>query len=229
MHRGIERAIGQKVNKWSLLYYGTDCNFFSRQFRTKSNNQFVFLQISSFAEKKGQEYSISAFSKFIKKNNNINCKLILAGEGDLKAEAEKRVKDLDLMSHVDFPGLVNKSEAKKLMESADCFVHHSITSSTRGDMEGIPNAIMEAMAMELPIISTFHAGIPELVEDGVNGLLVNERDVDAYAEAMNKILTWDYLPQNRAKIEAYFEKEKHGKLLVQYYEDAIHEMKKQDI
>ena len=80
--------------------------------------------------------------------------------------------------------------------------------------------------MELPVISTYHSGIPELVEDGVNGLLVKERDIEAYANAMEKILSWGYLPENRKKIEKYFEKEKHGALLESYYKEAIKQMKK---
>jgi colanic acid/amylovoran biosynthesis glycosyltransferase len=76
---------------------------------------------------------------------------------------------------------------------------------------------MEAMSMQLPIISTYHSGIPELVENNVNGFLVNERDIESYAEAMQKILTWNYLPQNREKVMQNFEKQQHGRLLEQYY------------
>ena len=80
--------------------------------------------------------------------------------------------------------------------------------------------------MELPVISTYHSGIPELVENGVNGFLVPEKDVDAYAEAMENILSWNYLSRNRIKIEELFEKERHGALLESYYTEAIEEMKK---
>ncbi|MFZ4542776.1 MAG: glycosyltransferase family 4 protein [Saprospiraceae bacterium] len=224
--QSIQNKFGQ-LRKSKVLFCGIDIEIFRRTNYNLSKRTFVFLQISSFAEKKGHKYTIQAFYNFLKFSKR-NVKLILAGDGAERHSIVNQIKLLAIDNYVKFVGIVDRLEASSLMNDAHAFLHHSVTSSI-GDKEGIPTAIMEAMAMELPIISTFHAGIPELVEDGVNGLLVNERDVDAYAEAMNKILTWDYLPQNRAKIEAYFEKEKHGKLLVQYYEDAIHEMKKQDI
>jgi glycosyltransferase involved in cell wall biosynthesis len=220
----IESSLQFEIKKWYLLYYGTDCLFFKRN-NTVTNESSIFLQISSFAEKKGHIFSVQAFKRFLAKSQCPNCTLILAGEGPEKDNVMKVVKDLNLKDRVFFPGLVDRYEAKQLMQNANFFVHHSITSVI-GDTEGIPNAIMEAMAMELPVISTYHAGIPELVEDGVNGLLVQEKDVEAYAEAMEKILSWGYLPQNREKIKKYFEKEKHGAQLESYYEEAIEEMKK---
>ena len=83
--------------------------------------------------------------------------------------------------------------------------------------EGIPNAIMEAMAMELPVISTWHAGIPELVEDGVNGYLIEERNVEAYAKRMLDILHWKRIPANRFKIIEKFSIESHYKELTNIY------------
>jgi glycosyltransferase involved in cell wall biosynthesis len=59
-----------------------------------------------------------------------------------------------------------------------------------------------------------------LVEDGVHGYLVKERDVEAYSEAMQKIMTWDYLPQSREKVLQQFEKQQHGALLESYYKNA---------
>ena len=221
MHQNIEKHLNQKVDKWNLLYYGTDCDFFTRSQDAMPKSPFVFLQISSFAEKKGHEFTIKAFKLFIDENPNTTCKLILAGDGILKNEIENLVQTIDIQQFVEFKGLVNRQEAKALMENAHCFVHHSVTSYPVGDMEGIPNALMEAMSMQLPVLSTYHSGIPELVEDGVHGYLVQERDVAAYAEAMQKILTWDYLPQSRAKVQAQFEKQQHGALLESYYKRAI--------
>lgn len=65
---------------------------------------------------------------------------------------------------VEFPGWVSAWQAKKLMEKVHTFVHHSVTGHTSGNMEG--------MAMELPVIATYHSGIPELTEDGVHGFLM---------------------------------------------------------
>jgi glycosyltransferase involved in cell wall biosynthesis len=73
------------------------------------------------------------------------------------------------------------------MESADVFLHHSVTTEA-GDMEGIPTVIMEAMATGLPVVSTYHSGIPELVEHEHSGLLVAERNVRAYVDALRQVV-----------------------------------------
>ena len=106
------------------------------------------------------------------------------------------------------------------MKQADVFVHHSITSSN-GDQEGIPTALMEAMAMELPVISTIHSGIPELVQNGVNGYLVQEKDINTYAKKMSEALKLGKLLKNREIINADFELTKHNEQLVQLYQKLV--------
>ena len=73
------------------------------------------------------------------------------------------------------------------MKGADIYVLNSRTDD-RGDMEGLPNSILEAMSMEKPVVSTYHAGIPQAIQDGVNGLLVNERDNEALSAALEKLI-----------------------------------------
>ena len=69
-----------------------------------------------------------------------------------------------------------------LMKEADIFIQHSITVQETGDEEGLPVAILEAMALGLPVVSTYHAGIPEAVVNGSNGFLVEEGDVEGMAD-----------------------------------------------
>ena len=217
MHQNVEKHLKRKIENWKLLYYGTDCNFFIRTKKQPDKKPFVFLQISSFAEKKGHEFTVKAFKKLVEKNSDLDCKMIFGGDGILRKQIENLVQELDIQHLVVFLGTINRQQAKELMETAHCFVHHSITSFPIGDMEGIPNAIMEAMSMQLPILSTFHSGIPELVEHGKHGFLVAERDIEDYAAKMQAILEWDYLPENRQKVIEGFEKQQHGKLLESYY------------
>lgn len=218
----VERIVEQQLSKAKVLYYGTDTEFFKRKSHRQKEGGFTFLQVSSFSEKKGHEFTVRAFAKLIK-NQKIGRKirLILAGEGFLKNDMETLVKELGITEFVEFPGLVNREQARELMENADAFVHHSVTSSSVGDMEGIPNAIMEAMAMELPVLSTFHSGIPELVENEINGFLVAERNVADYAEKMKEILSWKYQSVNREKVTNLFEKQQHAAQLTDYYLQAI--------
>lgn len=224
MKRHVENTLGKKIPQSKILYYGTDLEFFKREENSPSSHP-IFLQVSSFAEKKGHEYTVLAFSKFIKRHPESVAKLVLAGVGPLLERIENLVEELKITDHVQFMGLVNRQQAKELMENASFFVHHSVTSASVGDMEGIPNAIMEAMAMELPVLSTFHSGIPELVEDGVHGFLVTERDIDAYADKMSEILSWNKQTKNREKVELFFEKKRHAKKLLEFYHAAIFDSK----
>jgi colanic acid/amylovoran biosynthesis glycosyltransferase len=83
-------------------------------------------------------------------------------------------------------------------------------------------------AMELPILSTFHSGIPELVENNLSGYLVEERDLEDYANKMELISNWSRVPINREKVEMFFEKNTHQKSLENYYLEALNILKKRE-
>jgi colanic acid/amylovoran biosynthesis glycosyltransferase len=145
-----------------------------------------FLQISNFVEKKGHRYTLEAYARLAARHRH--CHLTLAGDGPLRAEMERLATQLGIRERVAFPGKVSKDTAIPLMNEADVFLHHSVTG-TDGDQEGIPTVLMEAMATGLAVISTKHAGIPEIVEHGRTGVLVPERDVDGYLVAIEDVLT----------------------------------------
>jgi len=201
-----------------LLYYGIDISTFRRT-RRVHNDVKVFLQISNFMEKKGHAYTLRAFKKFITKHPG-KAKLVLGGDGPLKEMVVEECRSLGLESMVEFPGWIARDKAVAMLDAADFFVHHSITADD-GDQEGMPNAILEAMTMELPVLSTWHSGIPELVEDGVHGYLVKEKDIDEYALRMEKVMDWPYLPQSREKIERQFSLDAHTNGLLAIYEDVL--------
>jgi len=147
-----------------------------------SNNELItFLQVSNFVEVKGHEYTIRAFNEFLREYSN--ARLILAGDGVIKASIKKLCTKLGIISKVDFPGVVDENTVIKLMKHADVFVQHSVTLKN-GIKEGLPTVIMEAMSTGLPVISTSHSAIPELIDNGLNGFLVEEKDVSSYTEAM---------------------------------------------
>lgn len=215
MKQNLEN-VGIMMDRGIKLYYGINLNHFNPEDK-QENQPFTFLQVSSLVEKKGIDYTIKAFGIFMKDKNKEDYQLILTGEDDKKLPILKNlVKELNIEECVIFYGNANREEVKQLMNNANVFVHHSITAKN-GDQEGIPNAIMEAMAMKLPVLSTIHAGIPELVKDGVNGYLVKERDVTHYAERMNDVLTWKKKDENRAVIEDRFNMIKHNHALEQFY------------
>jgi colanic acid/amylovoran biosynthesis glycosyltransferase len=96
-----------------------------------------------------------------------------------------------------------------------------LTSDT-GDQEGIPNVIKEAMAMGLPVLSTFHSGIPELVTDGVSGLLVPERDAASIADALVYLIRHPEIckkmgEEGRRQVELKFDTNSLNKELEELY------------
>jgi glycosyltransferase involved in cell wall biosynthesis len=213
--RLLDSGIALNGSNSMLLYYGVNIDQFQRCSRAP-RNPFVFLQVSSFAQKKGHKYTVEAFRQFVKANPGVNCRLVFAGDGPLRSVVEAMVDKYGLRKKVIFKGWIAPDEAVALMEEASVFVHHSITAEN-GDQEGIPNAIIEAMAMELPVLSTYHSGIPELMSNGENGFLVEERDIHTYAQRMGDCLGWSYVPENRVKVEALFEINKHNKQLMSFY------------
>lgn len=219
--RSFAKQAGLQFNHSYILYYGTDLDYFEIDgIQEKTNPIPKFLQVSSFRQKKGHKYTLLAFKAFEKSYPNLPFELILAGGGTLLNEVQALASELEFKNTILFPGWVDKEGAKALMSNADVFVHHSIVSPD-GDKEGIPNAIMEAMAMQLPILSTLHSGIPELVEDGVHGYLVEERNIEEYVNAIHNIYKWGKRSQNRKQIETKFEKKKHLQKLLSIYTKAI--------
>ncbi|MHB8261598.1 MAG: glycosyltransferase family 4 protein [Bacteroidia bacterium] len=221
-----DKGINFQTNK--VVYTGIRQNFFKRDPLAKSDTtKFIFLQIAVQSLRKGQEITIRAFSKFLKMIPNPEKYILhIAGGNDddnYPQYLQKLVKELALQEKVFFTGWVTPDDAKELMQNANCFVHHSRTIS--GKTEGIPTAITEAMSMELPILATYHAGIPELVEDGVNGYLINENDIDEYAQKMTAIISWGLLPKNREKVIYRFSLENRINIFEEYYEQILKETK----
>lgn len=211
---------GMRINGRNLLlHFGVDTDFFKRESRDHPREVLIFLQVSTFREKKGHQFTLLAFREFLRRNPQRRCKLIFTGDIRTAPRLKAQVSALGLDEVVEFAGYTTPAETRALFERAHFFVQHSFTPPD-GDQEGMPNSIMEAMAMELPIVSTRHSGIPELVEEGVNGLLVAEKDVESYATRLSEIAEWGYQPQNRAKIQENFSAAQHRQKLLAFY-DAI--------
>ncbi|PHN01465.1 hypothetical protein CRP01_36805 [Flavilitoribacter nigricans DSM 23189 = NBRC 102662] len=201
-----------------VLYSGIKMDLFE-SVSLQQNIPVTFTQISSFRTKKGHLYLIRAFQQLMARHPGKPMNLILAGGGPLEGALKTEVAQLGLQAFVRFPGWITQEEAVKLLASSDVFVHPSITT-TEDDMESTTVAILEAMAMELPVFATRHSGIPEIIEDGVNGLLAEERDIAAYVNCMEQLMTWGRQPQNRKKIMDRFSHERHILDLLNAYRQA---------
>jgi glycosyltransferase involved in cell wall biosynthesis len=140
-----------------------------------------FLHVGRLVEKKGILHTLQAFKAAV--SDDLPLELVVAGDGPQRAEAERLSQELNVDDKVRFLGSVRYDRVRAEMQAADVLVLHSVTASD-GDTEGLPIVIGEAMAMGLPVISTHHAGIPEIIRDGATGFLVSERDEAAQTRAM---------------------------------------------
>ena len=114
-------------------------------------------------------------------------RLTMVGDGPLLDEAVAAVARAGLQDRVRFLGSRPHDEVLGLLATADVFAQHSVVNPANGDEEGLPVAVLEAMAAALPVVSTRHAGIPEAVEEGKTGLLVQEGDVEGMAVAFAEL------------------------------------------
>lgn len=214
-------AKGIKSANGTILYCGVDIKKFTlKKDRKVFRDHIHFLQVSSLAEKKGHEFTLRAYSIFKKRFPSLKSKLVLTGNGPRRIDLMELATILGIDHEIIFKGMIDPTEVPGLLSTADVFVHHSITS-TKGDTEGLPTSIMEAMAMELPILSTYHAGIPELVKTNQNGILVKEKDIEGMANGFEEIIKMGYLAINREKIIQYYSLEKHNEALINLYRQAV--------
>nr|WP_321228529.1 glycosyltransferase [uncultured Psychroserpens sp.] len=143
------------------------------------------LAVGRFVDKKAPQLTIRAFSKVVKQLPEAT--LIMAGDGPLLESCKALTKELGIEQSVDFVGRITREQHKQLLEDSYMFVQHSKTAEN-GDSEGTPVAILEASAAGLPVVSTFHAGIPDVVKNNETGFLVTENDVDEMANKMVELL-----------------------------------------
>ncbi|PTB93703.1 hypothetical protein C9974_07600 [Marinobacter sp. B9-2] len=146
-------------------------------------NKLVF--VGRFVEKKGPWLTILAFNEIIKTHKD--AQLWMAGDGPLLGVCKSLVKSFDI-PNVKFLGAIGHQDVKKLLTSADIYVQHSIIAEN-GDREGNPVAVMEAMAMGIPVVATRHEGISETIKHNVNGLLVEEHDFIDMSVQINRLMS----------------------------------------
>lgn len=143
------------------------------------------LAVGRLVEKKAPDSSIAAFARIAAQYPE--ARLDLVGDGPLAEKCRALVRQHGLGDRVQLHGVQSSQFVARLMQEASLFVQHSVTA-TSGDTEGLPVAVLEAMASALPVVSTRHSGIPEAVDDDVTGLLVDEHDVDGMAAAIATLL-----------------------------------------
>jgi colanic acid/amylovoran biosynthesis glycosyltransferase len=162
-------------------YHGVDINKFKAD--PKVLRKPIVLFVGRLTEKKGCEYLIEAMAYVQEKRPDIE--LVLIGDGPLKANLEALA--VQKLKRYQFLGVQPSPVVRDWMNCASLLVAPSVTA-LQGDSEGLPNVVLEAQAMGLPVISTVHAGIPEAVIHGETGFLAPERDAQSLAKFSLRLL-----------------------------------------
>ncbi len=185
-------ALGFDASYARVIPYGVDSEQFSPDptlrdhWRRKLDipeNAPVALSVGRMATKKGYQVLIKGLDRLMEKHQDLY--LVLAGGGDrleeFRTATERWVK------RVRFPGSVGHDDLPDLFRAADLFVLPAV-HDPKGNVDGLPNVILEAMASALPVVATEISGIPLAVKDGVNGYLVPEKDSVAVNDALSRLL-----------------------------------------
>lgn len=176
-------SVGCPKNKIVIQPLGVDVEQFKFRKRNLSDDGIDLLTVARFDQKKGLEYAVDAIAPLVKQYD-VTYKI--AGNGPLFDKIKEKIAAHGISDSVELLGWVNQDEVRKLYNNSDVFLLPSITADD-GSKEGTPTVLLEAQACGLPVISTYHAGIPEIVEEGGSGLLVPERDVNSLREALVEI------------------------------------------
>ncbi len=166
-----------------VISMGVDTRKFGRQYRVENyfgqGDKKVVLFVGRLAEKKGVAYLIEAMKQ-------IDALLVIVGNGPLRKTLEEQAEQVG-KDRIRFLGEKTHEELKKIYASADIFVAPSVTAKD-GDQEGLGLVLLEAMASGLPVVASKSGGITQIIKDGENGLLCEEKCVWQLAENICALL-----------------------------------------
>jgi colanic acid/amylovoran biosynthesis glycosyltransferase len=180
------KGLGCPADKVRVIHLGVDLAKIPFRRREFYEGPIRILMSCSLREKKGVRYALEALARC---RNAPSWKLRVLGDGPQREDLEERIRTLNLQDRAVIEGYVPYQAHLEALHEADLFLSPSVTASD-GDAEGgAPVALIEAQAAGLPVVASRHCDIPEVVQDGVTGLLVPERDVDGLAEAIQSLLS----------------------------------------
>ncbi|RMH02152.1 MAG: colanic acid biosynthesis glycosyltransferase WcaL [Chloroflexi bacterium] len=176
------------------VYHGLDTEMFVPQKRPSASPP-IILAVGRFVRKKGFPYLIEACHLLRQAGISFACHIV-GEEGEDSPIVQQRIQELGLADVVHIHRAVTQQELREIYGRCTLFVLPCRVVEN-GDRDGIPNVLAEAMAVGIPVISTTVSGIPELVDDGQNGLLVPPEDAQALANSIRYLLTH---PEQAAKL-----------------------------
>jgi glycosyltransferase involved in cell wall biosynthesis len=221
-------AMGAPAAKVFINPYGVDCKSFHGA--DPGSSPPVFLAVGRLCEKKAPHLTLLAFAQVYQACPEARLRMI--GFGPLEGICRDLINGLRLDNAVTMLGACPPGVVQEEMRRARCFVQHSITA-LNGDAEGTPVAILEAGASSLPLVSTRHEGIPDVVVEGETGFLVDEGDVASMATHMLRLANEPDLAAQlgraaRRRIEESFSMDKSIGRLWSIIEASISDSKSAD-
>lgn len=217
-------ALGCARERILVHHSGIDLARFAPARRERRPGQPVrILTVARLVEKKGLEDAIRAVGRVIARH--LDAHYTIVGSGLLEPRLRSLIHELALERHIVLHGPAPRDAVAALMQEADIYLLPSMTAGS-GDQEGIPGSLMEAHASGMPVVSTRHSGIPELVLEGRSGYLVPERDVAGLAERLCTLIERPELrsafgAEGRRIVEQRFDVKALTRQLVQTYADVL--------
>ena len=178
---GRLQKMGCPREKIAVSRMGVDMTRFSPRPVKAPATPLEIISVARLTEKKGLHVAIEACRQL--KEQGMAFRYRILGIGPWERRLRTLIEQYQLEDVVEMPGFKPSHEVKEMLDDADVFLLPSVTGAD-GDMEGIPVALMEAMAVGIPVVSTLHSGIPELVEADKSGWLVPENDAHALAQRL---------------------------------------------
>lgn len=215
--------LGYPENRIVQHYIGVDVERFVPSSETTLGERPYFLSVARHVEFKGIDTMLRAFAKVVRRFPE--ARLLQIGTGPLFESNKALCEALGLASNVEFLGRQPHQRVRELMTGALAFCGPSQTASDGGG-EALGIVFCEASASGIPVVSTVHGGIPEVVANGETGLLVPEADPEALGDAMISILADDNLRRSlgraaRRRMENFFDIRKQGTLLESIYDEVL--------
>lgn len=203
------------------LYNGLDLSLF-KPLEKSATVTGLIVSVGRLVPKKGIKYLIEACNEL--KNRNIAFTSVIVGDGEEYAMLRELIDKYNLGGQITFAGALTQNEVLRLLSQAETFVL-PCTVGDDGDIDGLPTVILEAMALGVPVISTRLTGIPEMIQNGLNGLLVEQKQTVELADAIQKLLASSdlkrqYRNQSLLKMEQAFDLRKNVSQLIHWFAAA---------
>jgi glycosyltransferase involved in cell wall biosynthesis len=188
----VLRSRHERPEEVHAIYHGLDTDWFAPGPSLASADEVpLILSVGRFVEKKGFDHLVHACVRLRDAGVRFRC-LIVGEPGTASASIRELITRHGLETQIELRSAVAQDELRRIYARARVFALPCQIMED-GDRDGFPNVLAESMAMGVPVVSTLISGIPELIDDGVHGLLVEPRDVGALAGALRRVLDDDAL------------------------------------